>query len=380
MARSPAPRRPNIQATYEATLVYYDEPQLIVLNRPNKRKVIATAIAHDGAEYPFLGAEISYEQWDRYLREISDLRYLFEYPRVKKWYIFDFSNLDDAGGIKMLPLDRVQVSEDYLPAGQFFARSHTEPLGKLQAELGVETFLIDGAWDFSDFSAFYGKISDLYAIFLSIVRYGSEQTERVVRGNIREAYRRYPLKGGASYRFFYRDLFNTQSIMDRLNVDSIQYASPGHVNVHARHDIFGEIRASLNNYRHNAFAVSQSYHALRKFLSKSRLLTANAEEFDSSSPFARRIVILTELLCEALSFPYLSQISDLTGGNALASAKIVLSFARRVDRSFRFFAEGRVVFGSSHDDIRIDLSGYVPLSVDIGEDPLDEDPLVEDPS
>lgn len=375
MARLSTSRKAQVSATYESTLVYYDEPQLIVLSRPNKRKIIATAIIQDGRDYPFFGAEISQEQWERYLREISDLRFLFEYPRFKKWYLFDFSDLDEAGNVKMRSLSREEISEDYLPAGQFFSRSHTEPLGQSHAELGVEKFLIDGAWDFSDFSAFYGKISDLYALFLSIGRFGSDQTERVVRGNIREAYQRYPLKGGASYRFFYRDLFNTQSIMDRLIVDSIQYASPGHVDVHARHDIFGEIRISLDNYRKNATAASKEYHSLRKFLSKSRLLTASAEGFDSKSPYASQINLQTARLCDALSFPYLNQVVDLTGGNDLAAAKIMLSFTRRIDKSFRFFAEGRVVFGGSVDDVRIDLSSYVTLAVSIDEDPLEEDPL-----
>ncbi|MFD6316946.1 hypothetical protein [Methylorubrum thiocyanatum] len=373
MAKPSAPRKPNVTATYEATLVYYDEPQLILLSTSNNKKIIAVAVVDEAAEYPFFGAEISKEQWEKYLRQINDLRYLFEYPKSNKWYVFDFANLSDANKIRMRRIDRADIPEEYIPAGQFFARSHTEPLGALESELGVEKFLIDGSWDFPDFSAFYGKISDLYALFLSIVRYGSKDTERVVRGNIRAAYRRYPLKGGASYRFFYRDLFSTQSIMDRLNVDSIQYASPGHVDVHARHDIFGEIHLSISNYKKNAHEITQSYRALRKYLSKARLLTSSAEQFDSLSPYALPIEVHTSALCRALSFPYLDQIKELTGGNILASSKIILSFTRRVDKSFRFFAEGRVAFEAGSVGQRVDLSEYEALPPELDEDDADEE-------
>jgi hypothetical protein len=68
----------RLKATYVSTFVYVDEPQVILLDRGRDAKVIAIAIVRGGMQYPFLGAEISSSQLERYLRECSDLRYLLQ--------------------------------------------------------------------------------------------------------------------------------------------------------------------------------------------------------------------------------------------------------------------------------------------------------------
>lgn len=116
------------EALFAGTPVFLDEPQVVLLERNPDSKIIGVAIDKEGLKYPFLGAEISFAQWQRYRRQYVDLRYLFLMPRWKRWYIFDLASVQYD---KRVTLTRAQKedykNEHYLPSHGFFARSHTEP-------------------------------------------------------------------------------------------------------------------------------------------------------------------------------------------------------------------------------------------------------------
>jgi hypothetical protein len=78
-------------ANFIQVLEYMDGPQAVLLERSAESKIVAVAIEKHGYRYPFFGAEVSSEQWERYRSGFLDLRYLFMYPRLKSWYIFDLS-------------------------------------------------------------------------------------------------------------------------------------------------------------------------------------------------------------------------------------------------------------------------------------------------
>src|SRR5271155_3723202 len=86
---------------YISTLVYLDEPQVILLEHGNDAKIISVAIEKEGYDYPFLGAEISNSQWIRYIRQFVDLRYLFLAPKWRRLYIFDLMKQDKDGYIPL---------------------------------------------------------------------------------------------------------------------------------------------------------------------------------------------------------------------------------------------------------------------------------------
>lgn len=71
------------------TLVYYDGPQVLLLETKERRKIIAVAFEKEGYNYPFLGAEINEYQWEKYCNKQVDLRYLLVSPYWKNWYIID---------------------------------------------------------------------------------------------------------------------------------------------------------------------------------------------------------------------------------------------------------------------------------------------------
>ena len=120
-------RQKSIAATMVRMLVYFDEPQVVLLEYKDDHKIIAVGIDKKGYEFAFLGAEINEKQWERYYEGSVDLRYLFLLPRWKRWYIFDLGKAVN----KKVTIFRAEEddykSESFLPTHGFFSRDHTEP-------------------------------------------------------------------------------------------------------------------------------------------------------------------------------------------------------------------------------------------------------------
>src|SRR5579872_4418034 len=108
------------RAKYVSTFVYIDEPQVILLERGKDVKVIAVAITRGGMQFPFLGAEISANQLERYQHDLVDLRYLFDMPNYHRWYLFDLASMKEDQTITLSVADEADYKNpDYLPDRQF---------------------------------------------------------------------------------------------------------------------------------------------------------------------------------------------------------------------------------------------------------------------
>jgi len=332
-------------ARYVGTLVYVDEPQVILLEHGIDSKIIALAIEKDGYDHPFLGAEISLSQWQRYKREFVDLRYLFLQPRWNRWYLFDLQKLNKD---KLVPITRAErtdyKNEEYLPSHGFFSRDHTETLEEIIAtDFATQKYLIDGTWEPVDLSIFFGRINDLYAFFLGIEKFRSETTTREQKRNLVETFTQHPMRGGSSYINFYGDLKGLLGFEERLSMGSIVKQSPGFVDLQGRSDILSEIVGAYDFYLENQEQLKDQYNALRGYLSKSKFLKLAPEKFDKTGPAAKHIRGMCNDFSRSLGVDN-QAIDRLTGNHPLMIAKILLSYHRRMERYFLFFAEGRVKF------------------------------------
>jgi hypothetical protein len=329
-------------ARYLSTLVYLDEPQIVLLDHGDDAKIIGVAIDKDRFELPFLGAEISSDQWERYRRQFVDLRYLFLLPRWKRWYIFD---LADEGEDHQIPLQLADKNEyrneEYLPSHGFFARDHTEPEPEFgSADLGSKKFLIDGTWEPSDLSQFFGRINDLYSFFLGIRKFVSENTSSIQKRALIRAFTENTLHSGFNYVNFYGDLKGLLSFDERLAMGSIVKNSPGYVNIDGIASILDEVNAGLATYEENQESLRAIYKKLRNYLSRMKLLRINPEVADLTEATSTYIAEYNQRFATALGLQ-LGSIQTLSG-SVLLTAKILLSYYRRVERYQLFFAEGRV--------------------------------------
>jgi hypothetical protein len=224
-------------AKFVSLLIYLDEPQVVMLDHGDDAKIIGVAIEKEGYEFPFLGAEISFSQWERYNRQFVDLRYLFLVPKWKRWYLFDLADQDEND---MIPLERAEKADfknkEYLPSHGFWARAHTEedPIFETSTEVSSQQFLIDGTWDPPDISQFFARINDLYSFFLGIGKFQSTNTSNQQKRALIGAFTENTLHSGFNYVNFYGDLKGLVGFGERLAMPAIVKQSPGFVNVEGK--------------------------------------------------------------------------------------------------------------------------------------------------
>jgi hypothetical protein len=333
-------------AKFVSTLVYLNEPQVVVLDHGDDAKIIGVAINKEGYDYPFLGAEISFTQWERYNRQFVDLHYLFLVPKWRRWYIFDLANQDEHDRI---PLERAQEADyrnkKYMPAQGFWARSHTEDDPVFEASAGVvaQKFLIDGTWDPPDISQFFARINDIYSFFLGIGKFLSSVTTPVQKRALVSAFTDNTLHSGFNYVNFYGELKGLVTFGERLAMPAIVKQSPGFVNVEGKATTLNEVTEALANFDKNQEAIKAEYNMLRKFLSKNKFLKAgHIDKLEKNDPVFKFIREHNKTLSKSLGVD-VEPIDKLTS-NVLTTAKILLAHYRRLERYHMFFVEGRAQF------------------------------------
>ncbi|QKJ90923.1 hypothetical protein [Agrobacterium pusense] len=330
-------------AQYEATLVYMDEPQLITL-LSQKKRIVAVAIPHEDSSRSFFHATtVSIADWDKYLSGTVDLRYLFTYPKVRLHFHFDLHDMVD-GKIMMEPWQG-EIAEKYMPSPRFFSTNHTEDYEHQTIKASdKETLLIDGEWELTDFGQFQQKFSDVYAFIISAENWQDDSTPTTTKRKIKEAFLDRPFQGGFSYVHLFRDLADNIPPRDQLNLDKIQYASPGHVDVLGKESAFEALQEIIPNFVENRNSIHDSYRGFYQYLSENYYLRMSGNEFKPGDGAEKYINKNARDLSKMMLAPSYDTILDLADHNALVAAKIVLSLYRRLSDAASYFAQGRVAY------------------------------------
>lgn len=328
-------------ATYVKTLVYADGPQLLQL-MAYKTNIVAMAIPSDTDKLMFVATSVTQKNWNDYLDGLVDLRYLFVHANVRTAYKFDLMKLRD-GKISMAPWEG-PLTEDVLPSPRFFSSNHTEPDDEGPQDQDSEVLYVDGEWDMPDFGKFYSRYADVYYFLSSANEYEDADTPAKLKDGIADAFRDKAFKGGFSYVHFFEALASNRGRNQRLGVDEIQYASPGHINVNGEREAFEEAKAAINNFLAVKKDARALYTNLYAFMSKSRLLQMSGDDYVATPMYSDYIHLRGTELANLLGVPNLDAIETLVEDNKLVFVKIILSFYRRLDEVSNFFAQGRVNF------------------------------------
>jgi hypothetical protein len=338
-----ARKQPELPAKFVQILEYMDGPQAVLLERSADFKIVGVAIDEPIGQHSFFGSAISYDQWERYRRGMLDLRFLFMFPRWKQWFVFKLAfNKDGTIDLRRVARDE-HAEQHYIPDAGFFSYDHSEPIKFTRTErYWTFKYVTDGVWDLPDFTEFYHKLTDIYVFSLALKKYQSDDILLTDKKRIRESFMGHPLRGGSSYINLYNDLASTQRLDERLSVGRLQYSSPGHVDVRGRLDIFTDLRTTFHKFDREYEQLKSDYKILHEFLRQHKLLSMDADKFEYDDPLARHIEETSRKLAYRFSLAGDELIFEMTDKNALKFAKVVLSYFRRVERYFMFFAEGRI--------------------------------------
>lgn len=342
MAR--AARKPPFARTayLKQTLVFYDGPQVVLMQSDRGFPMIAVAVDEpDEDSYPMFITEVTDESMRRYLREKVDLRYLFR-EGSKRRYLGDWSDLDEQGWLRISRADDV-TNDAYFPRHGFWSRHHTvEITADVFAADSLAKFAIDGAWDASDFSRFYGKVADLYAYLAITSREAAAHFSALTASSVKDIIRGLGWRGGGSYVGFYDSVFAKVDNISPLRVNRIAYASPGTIELKGSEQPLADIERVVASFGKDEGSLKLSYDFVYKVLGKEELRTASPERSFSTESVRDSVIEHCFTINRGLGVDAPEDMLALCDKNAVVFAKITLSFYRRAKDLHAFHAEGRV--------------------------------------
>jgi hypothetical protein len=345
---------PHRTAKIVQTLIFYDEPQLMLLEisrGAGTSHMLAVAIDHPPMTRPFFACEARARTYERYFQGKADLRYVFTDAIRERYFFFD---LDTAENNKVMLIEATSEeakNPDFWPSAGLFSRSHTNPfLARAETDAVVKTFKIDGDWGIEDFSYFRSRVSSLHALFTVInaldTKPGASEKEFLM-----DAIQTRPWRRGGSYVGFYGDLASHANRLSPLKVERIKYASPGEIALRGNEGVFSEIDRLIEVFEKDHRSLQRRYNNLHGMLAKEHLLSAKRTTRFSNPHMQQLVLEQSKALAQTMRLEKTDDIFEACERNTLIFCKVILSIYRRADDLYVYHAEGRVQTNGTDDRV-----------------------------
>ena len=137
----------------------------------------------------------------------------------------------------------------------------------------------------------------------------------------------FPMRDGFSSMHFFKDLSQKLPSNMRLNLEAVQYASPGTIVFSGRPEITERVLSLLNQLTYDDEDAKASYNLLHGILSDKKLLGVDAKATRMDESLETEILKMTMALLRDLNIPNERLIAERSA-TPLSAAKIALAFFR----------------------------------------------------
>jgi hypothetical protein len=202
---------------------------------------------------------------------------------------------------------------------------------------------IDGRWDLEDLYKFPRAYEQVYYLIYSLLPHEDDYTNQ----RIQYAFMQYPWKGGYSAVNFYNNLKFTVPRNKRPQIRSIQYASPGWIDLILIEFIAKRLENIVKSFANSIKHVNSAYSEIHRGMQDRKLLRIETQlkELELEKAHAEYIAQSVQSMATILGFHNVAQMNAKTG-SPLKTLKILLSLFRRVRILAEFENKGKTKFGS----------------------------------
>lgn len=332
--------------SYQKTLICLDGVQLFTALGERKRRFVCLAVPDDEAEERFLCVPVTEASFADYMYDELDLYGLLKLSTNKKFYTIE---LNKPIGSRYELKELEKVPEGWMPERHIFSNSHTEQYDFEEEKETTDAVIpvndsviaIDGRWDARDLATLPELFTDNYSFVYALLA-----SERSGRSRANAMFKKYPWKGGFSTVGFYDGLYRQVPREHRLGVKGISYNSPGTITLSAVNVAMQKIKSSVSAVNDVNSTLQTQYRELRDGMSLRELLGRSTEETVVDANDINFVSTRAKTLAADLKFDQLEQLHKLTGLNWIATAKILLSYYRRVKMLADFLDTGKAAFKS----------------------------------
>jgi hypothetical protein len=197
---------------------------------------------------------------------------------------------------------------------------------------------IDGRWELRDLYQFPHTYSQIYSV-LYVLEEELSAAQRMRRDYV---FRKFPWRGGYSAVNWYSGIYFTIPSAERPQVISIQYGSPGWIDLGVYAGIAVAIRQMLIAFSEAGRHLNDTYNQIQKGINDRKLnkIKLEKEELSLESERVKFVRKSCEDLAKLMGFKNLKQMHELTG-NPLITLKMLCSMYRRLRILEEFEDEGK---------------------------------------
>lgn len=236
-------------------------------------------------------------------------------------YILDIAIDDEIRNVTYVRLEN--IPEDYLPEDNVLIIPSLMPT----IEKTTYPVIIDNHWETDELSEFPRKFMDAYVLIEKSLE-EDDDLNPITTAQWQE---------GLSSRTFYHDMKKANHI---LNINAIQYASPGYIQFSADRNIGLLVKKNVDNYMQNKEEIEATFHRLSTYLKDNRLNKQDVTPDDLQNEWLREH---GEQLMVHFSHPTWLWISNHTE-NVFKAVKVSMSYYRRIKKLSEYIEKGKAVF------------------------------------
>lgn len=194
-------------------------------------------------------------------------------------------------------------------------------------EKGIYRVLIDGRWSLRDLYDFPHAFMQVYAFAYCL----DSELEARDSARIDHALESYPWGGGYSIVNIYTVLQNQVEQRDRPEVASIQYASPGWIDLLLNLTPVLQVAGAITALAGSLTAAAKCYLTLQKLLSEIRLQSRKHEiaEAQVAAQYVRELRELSQELANYIGVQRIAELEKRTQSPLVLAKLLAAEFRRR---------------------------------------------------
>jgi hypothetical protein len=212
---------------------------------------------------------------------------------------------------------------------------------RIDLEEGQHKISIGGRWSLEDLYVFPRAYEQVYFLFYSLLPHEDEW----IQERIRYAYARFPWRGGYSAVNFYETLKYTTPRRSRPQVLSLQYASPGWLELSLIIGVAIAVERLVKSIAAILKQANSTYQEIHEGLSNRKLLRIEVKrrELELERSHDEYIEECVLRMTRLLGLSEVGQMHEKTG-SPLKTLKILLSLYRRIRTLVGYEMNGKAKF------------------------------------
>jgi hypothetical protein len=216
------------------------------------------------------------------------------------------------------------------------------------------TVHIDGQWSLEDLYIFPRTYEQVYFAVYSLMPFDSSSFDELAltgldddyRNRIEHAYRAFPWQGGYSAVNFYNQLKYVIPRNDRPRIQSIQYHSPGWIELTLAVSVAFNIERIVKSICASLHTMNETYTDIVKGMTDRKLLRLKGRELELSKADLDYVQMSADRMARMIDVGDIKEMNRRTG-HPYRTLKILLSLYRRFRTLVQYQDRGKANF--KHD-------------------------------